>query len=351
MIANRYRHIDVSGSHFEIGQQIGESLRQELRGFVETSWDRIAQTLKLQRETVLNVIHQSTQFVRDWAPDLLDELSGAAQSSGLSFDDLMFLQIRNQLTADMDSGCTSFSLRKEQQQISLVGQNWDNDPALDPFTVVLTRRPGNKPAYMTVTQAGLIAYIGMNEAGMAACLNSLPAPSRAVGVPHYFTLRRVFEGRSLDQAVSVIANATRAIPANIMLSTPDGPANLEVTIGAVNVLKPVTEEEVLVHTNHCLHPNLASINHEFPELIQSRPRLERMSEILQTGVSCASIERLQSAMQDHSGFPRSICRHANEDPGHGYWKTVFSVIMSVEAGEMHVARGNPCEAPYEVYRL
>lgn len=350
MNPHRYRHIDVSGNHFEIGQQIGDCLKDELHGFVATSWDRIAQTLKLRRETILQVIHQSTRFVQHWAPDLLDELSGAAQSSGLCFDDLMFLQIRNQLTANMDSGCTSFSLRKEQQQISLIGQNWDNDPALDPFTVVLTRRPTNKPAFMTVTQAGLIAYIGMSEAGVAACLNSLPAPSRAVGVPHYFTLRRVFEGRSLDHAFSVIADATRAIPANIMLSTPDGPANLEVTIDAVNVLKP-SAEEVLLHTNHCLHPDLSSVNSAFPELIQSRPRLERMSQLLQSGVSCVTIESLKSALQDHSGFPRSICRHANDDPEHGFWKTVFSVIMAVEAGEMHVARGNPCEAPYEVYRF
>ncbi len=198
MNPHRYRHIEVSGSHFEIGRQIGDSLKEELQGFVATSWDRIAQTLKLQRRTILNVIQQSTQFVKDWAPDLLEELSGAAQSSGISFDDLMFLQIRNQLTAEMDSGCTSFSLRKDQRQISLIGQNWDNDPALDPFTVVLTRRPSKQQTrLMTVTQAGLIAYIGMSEAGVAACLNSLPAPSRAVGVPHYFTLRRVFEGRSL----------------------------------------------------------------------------------------------------------------------------------------------------------
>lgn len=350
MNSHRYRHIEVSGSHFEIGQQIGDYLKDELQGFVATSWDRIAQTLKLRRETVLNVIHKSIKFVQDWAPDLLDELSGAARSSGLSFDDLMFLQCRNQLTSDMDSGCTSFSHRNEKQQISLIGQNWDNDPALDPFTVVLTRKPTNKPSLMTVTQAGLIAYIGMSDAGMAACLNSLPAPARAVGVPHYFTLRRVFEGRSLDHAVTVIGDATRAIPANIMLSTPDGPANLEVTIDAVNVLKASTEE-VLLHTNHCLHPNLTRLNSEFPELIQSRPRLERMSHLLQTGDSCLSMESLKAALQDHSGFPRSICRHANDDPGHGYWKTVFSVVMSVEAGEMHVARGNPCEAPYEVYRL
>jgi hypothetical protein len=91
---------------------------------------------------------------------------------------------------------------------------------------------------MTITQAGLIAYIGVSELGIAACLNSLPAPSRAVGVPHYFTLRRLFEGRSLDEAVHAIDSAYRAIPASIMLATPQGPANLEVTIDAVHVLRP-----------------------------------------------------------------------------------------------------------------
>lgn len=351
MIQSRYRHIDVSGSHFEIGQQIGESLQEELKGFVATSWERVTQAFGLPRESVLNVVSQSTEYVRNWAPDLLEELLGIARSSGLSFDDLMFLQIRNQLSADLESGCTSFSLRKQKEQFSLVGQNWDNDPALDPFTVVLTRRPNHKPAFMTVTQAGLIAYIGMSETGMAVCLNSLPAPARTVGVPHYFTLRRVFEGATLNHAVSVIANAARAIPANLMLCTQDGPANLEVTIDEVRVLRPVSEEAALVHTNHCLHPDLAAINTEFPELIQSRPRLERMIQLLKTGISCASIESLKNALQDHAGFPRSVCRHANDDPDHGYWKTVFSVVMSVEAGEMHVARGNPCEVPYEVYRL
>lgn len=130
MIQSRYRHIEVSGSHFEIGQQIGESLQEELRGFVATSWERVTHMFRLRRETVLNVVNQSTQYVQNWAPDLLEELFGIARSSGLSFDDLMFLQIRNQLSADLESGCTSFSLRKKKEQISLVGQNWDNDPCL-----------------------------------------------------------------------------------------------------------------------------------------------------------------------------------------------------------------------------
>jgi hypothetical protein len=64
-----------------------------------------------------------------------------------------------------------------------------------------------------VTQAGLIAYIGFNDAGIGLCLNSLPAPSRPLGVPHYFTVREMFEASSLADVVHAVERAERAIPA------------------------------------------------------------------------------------------------------------------------------------------
>src|SRR6185369_2131399 len=87
-----------------------------------------------------------------------------------------------------------------------------------------------------VTQAGLIAYIGFSEAGIGACLNTLPAPSRELGVPHYFTLRGIYEARSRDEAAAAVRRAHRAIPANIMLITPQGPADFEITPDEVHVL-------------------------------------------------------------------------------------------------------------------
>ena len=84
-------------------------------------------------------------------------------------------------------------------------KNWDNDPELEPFTVVLTRRPVDKPAFMTITQAGLIAYIGFNAAGIGVCLNTLPAPARPFGVPHYFTVRGIYEADSLEGAVNAVS--------------------------------------------------------------------------------------------------------------------------------------------------
>ena len=59
-------------------------------------------------------------------------------------------------------------------------------------------------------------------------MNALPAPARDVGVPHYFIVRRVLEATSLQAAAEVVRSAYRAIPANLILATQQGPAEFEI---------------------------------------------------------------------------------------------------------------------------
>lgn len=340
-MSGRYREVDVAGSPLEMGRQLGEEAREEVRAFAAIALERVNKTIAISRQSALDVARQSAAFVQDYAPHMLDELRGVAQSSGVHFDDLVLLQVRNQLQPEEDAGCTSFAAAP-----SIVAQNWDNDPALDPHTIVLRRRPTNGPALMNITQAGLIAYIGLNEAGIGVCLNTLPAPSRRVGVPHYFTVRALYESSSLEEAVAVVRRAQRAIPANIMLATPQGPADLEVTIDDVHVLH---DKALVTHTNHCLHPELQHINRDFPELIESGPRLHRINQLL--AAHPLSVERAQETLRDHQDYPHSICRHANDHPSNGFWVSVFSVVIEAAAGRMHISRGNPCQNGYEVYSL
>jgi isopenicillin-N N-acyltransferase-like protein len=350
--AGRYREIEVSGTPREIGRQIGEAAREEILGFLDVARRRIDEMMSVSCDEALNVARDCIPFAADYAPHLLEELQGTAEAAGISLEEVMLLQVRNQLHWKADAGCTSLSLAAHQTPARrILAQNWDNDPALDPFTVVLTRRPAGNPAFMTVTQAGLIAYIGLSEAGMGVCLNTLPAPSRRVGVPHYFTVRGIYEATSLDGAVHAVERAQRAIPANIMLTTPDGPADLEVTIDEVRVLRDDSGLGGVTHTNHCQHPDFVPINADFPELIQSHPRKRRIDALLDLEHTDPAVERVQQALCDHDAYPRSICRHANDDPETGEWVTVFSVVIDVEAGAMHVSRGTPCHHPYKSYRL
>ena len=344
----RYREITVSGTPREMGRQIGEAAREEVRGFCDVALDRVNLTVAISRNKALSIANDSLALARDYAPHMVEELEGIAESANVTLADLMLLQVRNQLTPEADAGCTSFALEPAAgiDRGAIVGQNWDNDPLLDDFTVMLTRRPIDKPALMTVTQAGLISYIGMNDAGIGVCLNTLPAPCKDVGVPHYFTVRGIYEARSLDEAVYAVNRADRAIPANIMMSTPQGPADLEVTLEGVQVLHG--EDGRVTHTNHCLHPDLVAINDDFPELIQSIPRKQRVDALVS---HTSPLDSLKAALQDHDNHPRSICRHANDDPTSGFWVTVFSVIIETESRRMHVSRGTPCDRPYETYLL
>jgi isopenicillin-N N-acyltransferase-like protein len=169
-------------------------------------------------------------------------------------------------------------------------------------------------------------------------------------VPHYFTVRGIYESDSLEGAVTAVRRAERAIPANIMLTTPQGPADLEVTIDDVRVLTDEHNRQV-THTNHCRHPELLSINGAFPELIGSHDRQARVDRLLDGGNRHADMARTQAALRDHAGHPRSICRHPNDDPAHGHWCTVFSVIIEPEARRMLLTRGTPCDREYEVYEM
>ncbi len=346
----RYREIEVTGSPLEMGRQTGEAAREEIAGFCELALDRLREMLDVSSEQAHAHAEHCLPYAEQYSADSVAELRGIAEAADIPFWKIMLLQIRNQFTPDADAGCTSLSLPATSTRGPIVAQNWDNDPALDPFTIVLTRRPVGKPALMTVTQAGLISYVGFNDAGIGACLNSLPAPSRTTGVPHYFTLRELYETTSLEAAVQAIRRAERAIPANIMLMTPEGPADLEVTLETVQVLRPV-ETGWITHTNHCLHPELCAYNEQFPELIGSHPRKARIDYLLQAYGDEISVDDIKAALTDHEGYPRSLCRHVNADADTGYWQTVFSVIIEPEQRRMQVSRGTPCSAGYELYQL
>ena len=362
--ASRYREIAVEGTPRELGRTLGEAARDEIRGFAGIALERVNKTVCVTREQALATAAACIPYAAGYAPDLLAEMRGMAESSGVSLAELMLLQVRNQLRGRGDAtaphgagpheigpdggaegGCTALAAGRP----ALVAQNWDADPALDPYTVVISRRPAGAPATLTIGQAGLIGYIGVGGRGIGVCLNTLPAPAREVGVPHYFMVRRVLEAGSLDAAVDAVRRARRAIPANILLATPQGPADFEVLIDDLRVLRPADGAAWLTHTNHCLHPALAAVNDRFPELIESVPRKRRVDALLARaggGVTAA-----QAALRDHHGAPRSICRHVNDDPRHGFWTSVFSVVIEADAGRLHASRGNPCSNLYREYRL
>lgn len=171
----------------------------------------------------------------------------------------------------------------------------------------------------------------------------------------YFNVRKVLESTSLEQAVTTLRASKRDRPNNCTIVSPQGPAHLEVTCGSVGVVRPSETAESgdegdlnslrpgrLLHTNHYLDKDLAHLNSQYPEIIQSVPRLERAALLAdefqqanqrrRTASSDGQlgVEDLQALLRDHEGHPRSICRHPNSDEDTGEWITVRPALLHSE---------------------
>jgi isopenicillin-N N-acyltransferase-like protein len=158
-------------------------------------------------------------------------------------------------------GCTAVLVGAEAAAsgIGFGGQNWDNDPAMDAFSAVITRRPNGKPAFMSWCQPGVVAYMGLSEAGLGLCLNALNGPSRRDGVGWYFMVRAIYEQTSLAGVLGTIRGARRAMSGNAAMITRDGAADIEITLDAVEVLE-AGADGTMAHTNHCVHERLIGNN-------------------------------------------------------------------------------------------
>ena len=58
-MSTRYRHIEVSGPPCELGRQIGEAAREEIRGFAAIALERVNKTVPVSRERAMDISRQS----------------------------------------------------------------------------------------------------------------------------------------------------------------------------------------------------------------------------------------------------------------------------------------------------
>lgn len=389
----RFPILDVRGSPREIGRQIGEAQRENIAGLVNLVVARVNKGRKdpISVQAASEIAASAVPFVERYSPDSAAELRGTAEGAGVSVEQVMLLNARNMLVPADDEtrpagsalapalsrgetghassyprpgpqsergrgveGCTSLmvSASASATGCAILGQNWDNDPAMDRFSLVIIRRPDGRPGNMTWTQPGLIAYMGLNDAGIGVCMNALNGPARRQGVPWYFIVRAFYEQHGLEGVVAASERASRTITANAAMVTPEGAADLEVTPDAVRVLRADSSGR-LVHTNHCVHPDFEQHNTDFASRIygQSFPRKARAETMLEEQGGAVGVGLMKRILSDHEGFPTSICRHPNPDPLTGWQRSVISIILEPSAGRMHVSRGNPCEAAYETYTL
>ena len=377
---SKLRVLEVAGTPIEMGHQHALAFPTEIKELTEDrlhlSSDKNWTGKELSRQDVLALGQACLPYHEAYAPELMDELRGMSEVTGLGLTELMILngftdfidtvyrtdeKILRELRgtraefASIPSSslafahpatddCTAFIISSEAtaEGQGFIGQTWDMHETATPYVILLRGKPANGLNFLALTIIGCVGLIGMNEAGIAVGINNLVAGDGGMGVTWPFVVRKVLAQDNLEAALACITQAQLAGGHNYLLADSTGRGyNVEAMASHYHVQEVNTG--ALVHTNHCLiSQNITVERARLPRSrASSETRLSRAEEILKQGN--LTLDDLLALTRDHSAV-NGICVHP-EDPF--FVESCGAAIMRPATREFWGVWGRPCENEYE----
>ena len=349
--------IEVSGTHRELGQQIGEARREQVQHSVDNAHTLIEQsynTLELTWDGAKIQARKYLPFAEERYPQYVDELRGIAEGAGVSFDDLMVVNAMEAVTMDALhlTRCTSFAVNEQRTADGhvLLAHNEDWVPEDENDVYVISAKPRDEPPFLAMTYGGLLPNVGFNAYGMAQAIDSVYPTDSRIGIPRLVVARAVLASRRISGALGRTLIQHRAAGYNHLLVHESGEMySVEVSARRFEILHGT--DGYITHTNHYLAPTMKEIERDPEELISSRVRYFRANRLLRES-STHTIKTLQTIQKDHVNLPNSICNHniLGIDPMDRE-STITAFVIDLTSREMHIAWGNPCQNSYHTYHL
>lgn len=369
-MATTIRTLEISGAPYERGMQYGRGASDLIAASRAYYQEALRQQLGLEWPEVRELAKPWLPLCREHAPEIVEELQGIADGSGLDLLDLLALNVRGEIIYDLGGrtaveadderesadGCTSFSLTDGAAGDGhvYVGQNWDWRAGTAGTLLVLRIVQDPLPTIIMQVEAGQVGRHGANSAGIALNANGLGGRfgGAARGMPQTFIRRMVLDQSELADAVNTLVRTPAHIASNALLTVREGfSISLEITPAGIDWLYP--DGGLLVHGNHyagSIPPAIAgryrpvSADSLF-RVPQATRGLRRAREAVTTDDVRETVHR---AMSDHLGYPESVCTHPDERrPFARRWTTLLLSCVDLTTGDYLVAAGNPCSAPLE----
>lgn len=349
--------IEVSGTHLEMGRQIGEARREQVqhgivnaRKLIDLSYDE----LELTWEGAQIQSRKYLPFAEERYPQYVEEMRGIAEGANVAFDDVATLNTMEAVTMDALhlTRCTSFAVNEERTADGhvLAAHNEDWLPEDEDDVYVISAQPKEEPPFLAMTYGGLLPNVGFNAYGIAQLIDSVYPSDSRMGIPRLVVARAVLASRRISGAIGRMLISHRAAGYNHLLVHESGEMySVEVSARRFDILHGT--DGYMVHTNHYLSQTMKEVENGPEELLSSRVRYFRSNRLLRQN-SAHTIKSMQTIQKDHINLPNSICNHniAGIDPLDRE-STITALVIDLTAREMHICWGNPCQNAYHTYHL
>lgn len=337
--------VECRGTPRELGRAHGEALKSRIQAFVDQRRRALSQYFAERAEAGRVADFDAAgraclDAARRWDPEGTEEHDGIAEAAGLDSAVLYafanMTDVRDVLllpsTPDRE-GCTSLLVPRQrgENQRLIAAQTWDLNPDDLDYVVAIHRRPKEGPETWSVTCAGALSLVGMNEHGVAVGTTNIKTRASRPGVGYLSILHRALRSRSRAEAREVLRSAPRAAAHTYWTADATGAHELETDPELI--VERSLEGEAIVQTNHCQAAELKRREGEAVSSSSER-RLERARALLATtGVDRDAVQRL---FADRSDGVDSINRLPEDAQG---TTTNACLICIPESRELWACRG------------
>jgi len=340
---NRVNYIEAEGTNYDIGFQIGESLREKL---IFHNQDRQAFYRKFCRKHNLSLgqlAESSKKSIAKHFPAYLEELKGLADGSTIPISDILLLGSEETILNGAANQCTTFAYAGSQGVI--LGHNEDWAPGYEDKLYVVKAKPAAGAAFISLSYLGCLggSSVALNEYGIAFSGNSLLSGTQR-GVPKNIILRSQIEARNIREFGKLARFTPRAVPNHSMAVDRKGKI-VSVEVG-LNEQSTFFTSGAYVHTNHAIHKTMLSL--EKGTAINSMARYRTAKNFISNKLRDDKLA--QEILRSHANSPCSICIHP-EAKNNFDGQTVASAVVNLSEMSLSVTLGNPCRSEYEKFYL
>ena len=338
-----------------MGRAFGETCRDAIREFyairrdiaIDQAWTYGRQ--RVDEEDVLRVASACIPPIEAHHADGHAEMAGIAEGAGLSLAEIVALNgltdIRDVLAwkGDLESlgGCSAFITQGDSTRDGALvcGQTWDLATSNMPYVLGVHRRPTDGPETWSLTTAGCLSLIGMNEHAICVGTTNVRTMDARVGVPYLSIIHKALSVEDFDDAVAAAVDVDRTSGHYYYIADAQGSAAAIESTGA-RVWREDVESGVHVHCNHCLHPDNAAQEGIEPTS-STLTRTDRLRSLLEEAEGDIDIDFTKRALADEENGLDAICR----DDTNGV-SSNGAVVMVPRQRMIHACHGLPSQAEW-----
>jgi isopenicillin-N N-acyltransferase-like protein len=365
--AGRMPLVELTGSPEERGYQHGLALADKISSFVESIYGLHQSNLRLQvdRADLTGWCRCNLEYCQEYAPELVAEMHGIAEGTGVGFDDILLLnsmleledlrptELGARLLESPSWGCTSFNVLSSATANGMVfvGQTYDMESYYKKFNTMFRIKHQDGHCELVYSLAGILGLNGMNSAGLGICINKLVANDARPGISYPLLIRKALASKRVGDAFGAILFARRACGMCYQISSSENIAWCAEVSATDFELLPI--DGLRVHTNHYL--SLRMRRYQTPGWLThggSYVREQAANNFLAGHQGSIELDDLISLTHDHTNYPRCICAHGfdGEDENSAF-ATIAATIYNLKSGLAYVCSGNPCEGEFAQFRL